>query len=516
MLKITNTYILVDKEFIEKYRDFMAQVLSSLTFIDKQTLEKQPMYIISDGVIKIPIGYINYINIDYNSPDVQDLRTSFVPFLAFDQKSIGTILSKIEKILPNITLRKDQVISVLYALNEKSGIFQLATGAGKTEIISAIIKYWHDELNYFPNVIILEPTTKLVSQTIERLKRYGIDSSEYNCDRQIEGIKVTHPASLYNDVNQNPEHLKALNCIICDEGHHLSAITWRSILEKSPILEVRIAFSASIIDHDKVNNMVLDSLDYDENLIVGVTGKVLVNYPPSYYIESGILATPIVFRVYNKADEPMKIKNRRNFYKYNGVDYQSIKKYRLGSNTRIEKTVDTLVPLIERGLKILILAETKDFAYSILDKFRERGLDQECRTVFGGNETNRLNPVTKEIEREEENAINLLTSGKIHVIIATSVLYEGADIPVLDAVVLYSIGIEQRVFIQGIGRVLRKGKSGKYAYIIDFTDHEDSVLRKHSLRRRDMYIQIIGVKEENLFDGLQTHEILEKYLLLET
>ena len=516
MLKITNTYILIDKDFIEKYRDFVSNVLSNLTVIDEQTQEPQPMYFISDGVIKIPVGYLDFMSIDFSSSDVQDLRTNLVPSLLINETTTPYLYKTIEGILPGITLRQDQVHSTLLALNKKSGIFQLATGAGKTEIISAIIKFWHLHLNYYPNIIILEPTTKLVFQTIERFKKYGIEASEYGCDRVIEGIKVTHPASLYNDVNQNPEHLDHLNCIICDEGHHLSAITWRTILEKSPVLEVRIAFSASIIDQEKINDLSMKSLDFDEHLIVGVTGKVLVNYPPSFYIQQGILATPIVFRLFNEASEPMKIKKTRNYYKYNGVDYQTIKKYRLGSKTRIQCMVNAVEPLIQRGLKVLVLSETKDMSFLILEEFKTRGLDQECRTVFGGNETNRLNPITKKIEKEEENAVDLLTSGKIHVIIATSVMYEGADIPVLDVVVLYSTGVEQRIFIQGIGRVLRKGKTGKYAYIIDFTDHVDKVLRKHSLRRRDMYASLIGVSEDHIFDGIKSQEILDKYILLET
>jgi len=512
VIKITNTYIVIDEEYANAHQDFVRDILNYLTLTDPQTKERQQMFILEEGLVKIPVGYLSFLPFDVT--DILDLRTTMIPRVLFNNESITKMLGRVQNILPSVVLRKDQVISVLYALNEKSGIFQLATGSGKTEIICAIIKYWHSELNYYPNIIILEPTVKLVNQTIARLKKYGIESSEYKADRTIDGIKVTHPASLYNDLDKNKDSLATLNCIICDEGHHLSAITWRTILDSAQNLEVKLAFSASIISQDKVKFSSLLELDFDESLIVGVAGKLLINFPPAYYINQGILATPIVFRVYNAADEELPKKKSKNAYKYNGVDYQAIKKHRVGSITRSKQCALSILPFISTNCKILILAETKDFAFQILNELWQLGLGNLSRTVFGGNEYYKQGS-TGEIEKEPDDPVEMLTRGEINIVIATSVMYEGADIPVLDVVVLYSVGVEQRVFIQGIGRVLRKGKSGKYAYIIDFTDDKDTILNRHSVARREMFLNIIGVKEENIFDSIQTQKILEQYLLLE-
>ena len=61
--------------------------------------------------------------------------------------------------------------------------------------------------------------------------------------------------------------------------------------------------------------------------------------------------------------------------------------------------------------------------------------------------------------------------------------------------------------MQGIGRALRKTKSGKYAYLVDFTDHEDVVLSKHSKLRMTRYKELIGVPDNMTFDFVETKDL---------
>ena len=88
------------------------------------------------------------------------------------------------------------------------------------------------------------------------------------------------------------------------------------------------------------------------------------------------------------------------------------------------------------------------------------------------------------------------------ILVGTTHIYEGADIPSLDVVILANIGKKPRVLIQGIGRSLRKTKNGKYAHVIDFTDYMDKILNYHSRLRRDLCRSVIGIKKENIFDDI--------------
>jgi superfamily II DNA or RNA helicase len=512
MLTITNTHILIDRDFITDYSVYVKSILDYLTYTDPVTKEVALMYTVASDLIKIPIGYLSYLKIDLTSPDVKDLRRSGIKSVEFNREN----WLKVADILPAIMLREDQTEAVLTALRTKSGIYQMATGSGKTEVICAIIKYWQEEMNITPNILILEPTVQLVNQTIARLAKYGIDATNYIDTREVGGIKVTHPASIYNDLVEDPLRLSQIQVIICDEGHHLSAITWRTILDGAMNLEVRLAFSASIIRQENIKFTELTSLDLEELLIVGVMGGVAIHHPPSYYIQLDILAKPYVFRMFNKADEKIVSKTKgRTQARFHGVDYHAIKNDRLGSAARFALCAATVVELCLFNLKTLILVDTKEQATTLLKIFDSMGWGSRARSIFGGQTVMYFNPTTDQPEVVDEDAIQSLTDGRINILIGTSVMYEGADLPLLDVVVLYSVGIEQRVFIQTIGRVLRKGKTGKFAYIVDFTDHECNVLRKQSHIRKHMYLDIIGVDDSDIYDGIAPQMIGSTYLLIE-
>lgn len=60
--------------------------------------------------------------------------------------------------------------------------------------------------------------------------------------------------------------------------------------------------------------------------------------------------------------------------------------------------------------------------------------------------------------------------------------------------------------IQGLGRVLRKTKSGNMAYIVDFTDSQDVVLRKHSRMRMERYRDVIGIPNDRIYYDIGVYE----------
>ena len=180
--------------------------------------------------------------------------------------------------------------------SDKSGVF--VHNSGKTEIMAGFLMGLKEICGYIPDTIILEPTLLLVNSTVERLRRYGIDASAYSESRgSISGVLVTHPTSLNNDLEKNPDLLRNLKVFLSDEGHHLQADTWNRLLVSCSNIEFSIAMSASVIDPNRIPIVELGRLDYNEVLVVGATGDVIMNIPPSFYIQKGILANPIFFRL---------------------------------------------------------------------------------------------------------------------------------------------------------------------------------------------------------------------------
>lgn len=459
--------------------------LVSVDKSDKDNPVTKPLYSLSpDGEILIPRGLLKFlpdeIECEYCGEDV--LPSEFDIDYAELAHSFGKIV-----------LRDDQILGIRKMLLLRRGIMQLATGAGKTEIMAGFLKAMSTVCGYIPNTVILEPTLLLVNSTLDRLRKYGIEACSYADSRgEVKGVIVTHPASLNNDLEQNPDLLSNLKIFLSDEGHHLQADTWNKLLSKCDKLEYSIAMSASVIDPGKLPISSISQLEYNELLVIGATGDIIMNVPPAFYIKKGILANPVLFRISNPADEYCKKDH----------DWHQIRKYRLESPYRTDLVSKCSAFLASSGYKVLVLVGTKNHAYKIMELISNYGLGELCRCSFGGGSYYRWDKDSSSaIPCKTEDTMEGFETGKFKVLIGTSHIYEGADIPNLDAVVLSSAGKTLRKVVQGIGRAIRRSKTGKNAYIIDFTDHFDKVLSKHSKLRRDMCTSIVGVDPSNIYDS---------------
>ena len=52
-------------------------------------------------------------------------------------------------------------------------------------------------------------------------------------------------------------------------------------------------------------------------------------------------------------------------------------------------------------------------------------------------------------------------------------------------------------------------------HIVDFTDHYDRVLNKHSLDRLDMFRTVIGVSDTNIYESLSFERFKEVFCKIE-
>ena len=394
-------------------------------------------------------------------------------------------------ILDGITLRDDQIITVMKCLYHKRGLCQLPTGSGKTICIAAILKYYYMMLGYYPNTLIFEPTNYLVEDMISRFNSYGIPATKYKDHRnEITGVTISHPLSLYNDLMKDEDIFSEVKIFIGDEFHHQSCDTWYTIYNSLKGVEVALGFSASIIDVNKLPIMSLSKLTYNESVIIGCTGNIIMNILPSFYIEKGILARPVVIRMSNPASE----------WVFDDRDWNQLRREKLESKfrTKILCDVSTLFNII--NYKVLILVSTKSYAKSIMESFRSYGMQDKCVCSFGGGVYLKMDDSGELIDCKDEDPKEKFNSGEFNIMIGTTHLYEGADIPDLDVIILAEVGRQPRKLIQGVGRSLRKSKHGHYAYIIDFTDHNNGVLQYHSKLRMGMYKELIGVNNKDIYD----------------
>ncbi len=352
-----------------------------------------------------------------------------------------------------------------------------------------------------PTVLVMEPTVRLKSEMIERFKRYDIPVVDYSQNRKIieNYVNICHPQSLGNDLRENEELLNNIQVLFGDEGHHMKSDSWRSPTKKMKNLEYSIVVSASAIDQSRVNCTNIKEFSYSEILVMSSSGKLVYNVNADSLINRGSLAEPVLVVLRNLADE--KIDN----YKKNFLNWHIVSKVRLQSENRTDLIVSSAEFFHNKDRKSLILVHTRDWAHRIMKKLYDLGLSDYTRCSFGGGVFEKYNGY--EFVKDDSNVMDRFGSGEYSILIGTSHLYEGIDIPNLDVLILAYGGKAERLQLQGVGRVLRKTKSGNKAYIIDFTDSEDVVLSAQLKKRMDRYKNIIGIEEDDTFYDMNIEDL---------
>ena len=497
-----NNYIRVRKSD-RNYRKLLNE-LKVLDESDKNHMNYIDLYCIdaSNGDLMVPLGYYQYLSkeIHPNQYPIIEYTTSNESTRNLDPKFYRDLSDK-------VTLYPEQQHIVDKMLKHRRGIIQAATGIGKTECIAGFLKAIKHALGYYPNTVILEPTSILVKGTMERLASYGIESRTYKSSRgNLEGVVVTHPSSLNNDLKANPDLLKDVKIFLSDEGHHLKADTWNLLINSAKNLEYSICLTAMIIEpkHQLIRGIAdLTRLTIDEAIVVGSSGPLLVNIPPYYCIKKSILAEPILYRFENSGNEYG-----------NSTNWAKLRKYAIQSASRTKLIRSITAYLASNNFKSLILVGTKNYAHDLMKSIAEVTGPDLVRCSFGGGLFYRYDPISdSSVSCRDEDTMELYKSGKIKILIGTSHLYEGADVPDLDAVILSEVGRSIRKYIQGVGRGLRRSKTGRFAHIFDFTDHKSGVLNHHSSLRRSFFESYISSK---IYDNITFPQFKQIFSTIES
>lgn len=457
-------------------------------------------YILDKYNMFIPSGLFEYIKPMLS--EYKDLRTQSH---LHNTKPVCDKIYEYSDILDGITLRTDQLMACNKILINHRCILNLVTGIGKTEIMCATTKFLamvND--NIIPTVLIMEPTVRLVKDTIKRFEKYNIPVTRYNDNRCIlkNYVNICHPKSLGNDLDKDDTILESIEVMFCDETHHMKSDSFRKPTYRMPNLAYAVGLSASAIsqEHVKINN--IQGFSYDELLTIGSTGPLVMNITADMLIGMGTLATPVLLMLDNPANEPMREQDIANWHKVVNI--------KLKSDKRIQLVAESAKKFEDRNMKSLILVSTIEWSRLILKKLHEIG--SSAVASYGGGIFEIYNGC--EFINLGSDTLDKFSRGEFMILVGTTHLYEGVDIPNLDSIILAYGGKGERMQIQGLGRVLRKTKSGNMAYIVDFTDLQDVVLRKHSKLRMERYRNIIGIPDDRIYYNIdidQMDMIIDKY-----
>ena len=460
------------------------------------------------NVIYIPIGLYSFI-VDYITLDVEVIDNRVVRNTKLLNTDFHIInIDEFNDILPGITLYEEQLEAIEKILESKRGIINAATGFGKTAVLCGLIKILTQINGVCPTVLILEPSIKLVTDVVKVFNSYGMNAVPYSKNRKIleNTVNVAHPKSLGNDLEKDQNLLDTVEVLLGDEVHHMKSDTFRTPTYNMSNLVYSVGVSASAICQEHVSNTRLNQYTYDELLTMGATGPLLMNIPADYLIQKEILAKPILLRLYNAANEEI----REKYVK----DWQEVSKLRLQSDMRNRLVCKSAKIFSDNKRKVLILVNTISWSRDLMKLFGMMGISDKVLASYGSGKF--------EVYKDGEfvsggkDSFDKFDAGEYSIVIGTTHMYEGVDIKNLDVIILAYGGKAERLQIQGLGRALRKSKTGKYAYVVDFTDSGDNFLRNHSITRLKRYIQTIGIPSENIFDQIKVSQIQSIFDKLET
>ena len=385
-----------------------------------------------------------------------------------------------DELLEGIKLRSYQLEGISASLAYKKGIIQVHTGGGKTEMMIGVSRYLLD--NSDMNILVCVPTTNLLYQTYDRMLSRGIQEKDIsllgdgNKIDPARRITISTVASAFKRLDVYDDYmgwLSKVNCLMMDEAHHSKCRTWSTLIDRvAP--EYLLGFSAEPFHRDK-DHLVSDLV------LRGLLGPVIHRVTMDYLVAHGYLAKPHVLALDSRSSG--------NFYSV--IDWRVVNKSGIIQNKlRNEMIKDAAILLVNENKKPLILVQQISHGRELATSISSEGYNVYMMqggmkiSVFTGGHN-----IDNYVD-DDNVVLKEFNEGKIDVLIGTSTLDEGADIPSLSAVILAGGGKGRLKTIQRLGRSLRPKSGDNTAYIIDFRDRFNVVTKSHFTKRKALYDEL--------------------------
>ena len=302
-------------------------------------------------------------------------------------------------------------------------------------------------------------------------------------EQQREGIAITKEdqAKIEEKVAKHDrmrlsteQFLAKFELVIAEEAHELSGDGFYMVMAACTNAHYRLALTATpFMKDDEEANMKL----------MAACGPVAIKISEEMLIERRILAKPYFkFLKLDKAKMPPKLHRStiwQKAYALGIVENQYRNKLLCAETLRAKKY----------GLNSLILVQHKAHGH----KLREMLVNAGATADF-------IDGDSSQAERSEKLAA--LGSGRLDVLIGSTILDVGVDCPSIGMIVLAGGGKAEVALRQRIGRGLREKKNGlpNVAFIVDVYDEHNNHLKGHASERQLVIKTTAGFSENVVED----------------
>lgn len=375
------------------------------------------------------------------------------------------------------------------------GIFDMATGTGKTYTALGALAKLSEKLRNHLAVVIVCPYQHLVEQWVEDICAFGVKPlicySRYNWKKTLArmisdyslGITdnfcvITTNATFVTPAMQN--ELAKMNgdfCLVVDEAHNFGSK--KPIACMSEKFNFRLALSATIVrHHDEYGTQRL--FDYFGDKCIEYTLKEAITagkLTPYYYYPVLVSFNEEELHEYVEiTDKVAKILKKVP----HGDDLPQsaerllIKRARIiaGAQEKVVKLKEVITPYQNANHLLVYCGATRvESLYlneTAIDSDDQRQID-EATSLLGNVLGMRVTQFTAaEDSKQRELIKEQFSKGEIQALVAIKCLDEGMNIPGIETAFILASSTNPKEYIQRRGRVLRKAPGKQYAKIYDF------------------------------------------------
>ena len=267
-------------------------------------------------------------------------------------------------------------------------------------------------------------------------------------------------------IEQTKRLLAKFEFIILEEAHESSSNGYYEICQHCKNASYRLALTATpFMKENEEANMRL----------MAVSGPIGIRVTEKTLIDRGILARPY-FKFIHLQHRPKYLQRRTKW----------AQAYRLGiveNEERNQLIVEEAVKAKQHGLSVMCLVLHKDHGRLLEKMMSNAGL--RAAFIFGENNA-----------KQRQQQLNNLKNNEIDVLIGSTILDVGVDVPAVGMVILAGAGKTQVALRQRIGRGLRAKKNGpNVCFVVDFDDPWNVHLSMHFATRKAIITTTAGFNE---------------------
>lgn len=378
-----------------------------------------------------------------------------------------------KEITPNI-MQEEALESLknLRLSGERKGLIVSATGTGKTFLSAFDVKRYKPK-----RVLFIAHREQILIKTLNDYRDLiGGDPSEYGINSGTS--KSLNSKYIFATVQtfSRDDHLKqfkkdAFDYIVIDEAHRSSAESYKKIINYfTPKFLLGMTATPERTDGNEIFGLFDFNIAYEIRLQKALEAEIL---SPFHYF--GVTDHIVDGQVIN--------------------DESSL--YQLVDEERINHIIDKLNYYSHEGeyVRGLMFVSNQKEAIHLSSSLNNRGF--KTQALIGSNS-----------QEERDYAVNKLVNNELEYLITVDIFNEGVDIPSVNQVVMLRQTQSSIIFIQQLGRGLRKHNDKKFLTVIDFIGNYknnylipialtgDKSFNKDSIRR--------DIVEGNLITGEST------------